>query len=340
MNILVIGAGTIGCIVGGYLAGSGYNVLLADGWPANVEALNQKGIKVSGSRGEHSFPAKAVLFNELKDLNQKFDFIFISVKSYDTSTFLGEIHRFLKPETIVISTQNGINEEMIATTIGSRYVIGAVTEMSGYMAGPGEVVETRRGGGFVIGELDGKTTQRVKGVAAVMEGTGHIQISDNVLGLLWSKLLWNSMMNPVTAISGLGTGRILQNDLYRKFVLEVGKEGYSVSNKKNIKLEPLTLIGVDPRRFNPDKHEEFLKEYEVLKLLPEPLDKLPSMAQDIKNNRKTEIDYINGFIVEAGKTVQVATPMNEEIISIVHGVESKHVVPSTSILDQLISKYL
>nr|WP_249317174.1 2-dehydropantoate 2-reductase [Bacillus sp. FJAT-50079] len=335
-----MGAGTVGSIIGGYLTGSGYNVLLADGWQVNVEVLNQKGLKVSGTRGEHSFPVKAVLYEELKGLNRKFDLIFISVKSYDTAASLEAIRPLMGPETIVISTQNGINEEMIAATIGSQHVIGAVTEMSGFMGAPGEVVETRMGGGFVIGELDGQMTSRVNDIASIMAGTGQIQISENVLGLLWSKLLWNSMMNPVTAISGLGTGRILQNDLFRKIALEIGKEGYTVSNKRNIHLEPLTLMGIDPRRFNPGRPKDVQLEYESLKQLPEPLDKMPSMAQDIKNGRKTEIDFINGFIVEAGKILRIPTPINEEVVSIMHEVESKRLVPSTQILDQLASKYL
>jgi len=340
MNILVVGAGTIGSIVGGYLSGGGYNVILADGWAANVDALNRQGLKVSGTRGDHNFRVTAIMMDEVRALKGPFDIIYICVKSYDTAAAVDSIRPLLAPETVVISTQNGINEEYIAEQIGPSHVIGAVTEMSGYMPAPGTVVETRKGGGFVLGELDGRDTTRLRNIANIMSCCGHIKISDNIMGILWSKLIWNSMMNPLTAIAGLGTGRILQDDAYRALALKVGMEGFSVSEKHQIRLEPLTLIGVDPRRLDPGKPWEIQAEDSALKQLPEPLDKMPSMAQDIKNGRRTEIDFINGILVEWGKRLGVPTPVNEEVVDTVHALEEKRLEPSPALLDGMAKRYL
>jgi len=340
MNILVSGAGTIGSIVGGYLSGSGYNVTLADGWSTNVKVLNQEGLKISGTRGEHHFIVKAIELQELRKLTGSFDIIFISVKTYDTESIADMIRPFVSDDTVVISTQNGISEEFLAARFGSNHVIGAVTEMSGYMLGPGNVVETRKNGGFVIGELDGQQTQRIREIASLMSPCGEIKITQNIMGILWSKLIWNSMMNPLTAISGLGTGSIIKNDRYRKLALKIGMEGFMVSRKHNIKLEPLSLIGVDPRKLDPNSPKEVLAEEERIKMLPEPLNKLPSMAQDIKNKRKTEIDYINGAVVEFGKKLGVCTPVNEEIIKVIHEIEQQPETQSPLKLDTIFDKYM
>lgn len=340
MKILVVGAGTVGSVVGGYLAGSGYNVVFADGWAENVDVLNREGLKLSGTRGDHHFRVKAVSMDELSILKESFDLIYISGKTYDTVSIIDSINKFISADTVVISTQNGISEEYVAAHIGSSHVIGAVTELSGYMTGPGAVVETRKNGGFVIGELDGTYTPRIQKIANIMSACGNIKISNNIMGILWSKLIWNSMMNPLTAISGWGTGRILQNDSYRRLALEVGKEGFSVSKKHDINLEPLTLMGIDPRRFDPDKPQELQAEEASLKQLPEPLDKMPSMAQDIKNGRRTEIDFINGIIVEWGKKLNVPTPVNEEVVKILHAVEEKRQVQSTELLDKMVKKFV
>lgn len=339
MNILVVGAGAVGCIVGGYLTESGYNVTLADGWPANVNALNTEGLKLSGPRGDHHIRVKAVPLEDIYDLKGPFDIIFISVKSYDTASVVASIRPLVSSETVVISTQNGINEEFICSEIGSDHVIGAVPELSGYLSGPGAAVETRKEGGFILGELDGRDTPRVRKIASIMYRCGIIKISSNVIGLLWSKLIWNGMLNPLSAISGLGLGRILQNDGYRGLAIEIGKEGFRVSKKHDVSLEPLTVIGADLRRLDPDQPVEVEKEDRSIKALPEPLDKMPSMAQDIKNGRRVEIDYINGILIEWGKKLGVPTPLNEEIVKTVHAVEDNRQIQSPTLLDAIVRKF-
>lgn len=339
MRILLVGAGAVGSIVGGALVRSGYDVTFADEWQDNINALNKDGLKITGVNGEKKISVKAIHFNEINTLKNKPQLVFISVKNYDTEKILGLISPLIKRGTVIISTQNGINEETIALKFGSEHVLGAVTELSGYMAGPGVVVETRKEGGFVIGELDGSDTERVHGIASIMSGCGKIKISHNIMGLLWSKLIWNSMLNPLTAISGFGTGKILQVDQYRRLAIEIGKEGYVVSNKHKIQLEPLTLMGIDPRRLNPSRPTEMQAEEAALKLLPEPLDKMPSMAQDIMKSRKTEIDYINGIVFQYGKKLGIPTPINEEVIQVLHSVEDKKLNQSPKLLDKILKKF-
>ena len=339
MKILLVGAGAVGSIVGGKLVGSGHDVIFADSWQENINVLNKEGLKLTGVNGDKKFVVNAIHLNEIKYIKEPQGIIFISVKNYDTEAILNLISFLIRRDTIIISTQNGINEEEIALKFGADHVIGAVTELSGYMAGPGVVVETRKEGGFVIGELDGADTERLHDISSVMSGCGKIKISHNIMGLLWSKLIWNSMLNPLTAISGFGTGKILQVDKYRKLAIEIGKEGYVVSNKHKIQLEPLTLMGIDPRRLNPSQPKEVQAEEAALQLLPEPLDKMPSMAQDIMKGRKTEIDYINGIVFQYGRKLGVATPINEEVIQVLHSVEEKRLNQSPELLDKILKKF-
>lgn len=339
MKMLLVGAGAVGSIVGGKLVGSGHDVVFADSWQENINELNKEGLKLSGVNGDKKFVVNAIHLDEIKNIKEHLGIIFISVKNYDTEKTLDLISPLIKKDTVIISTQNGINEEAIASKFGTEHVIGTVTELSGYMAGPGAVVETRKEGGFVIGELDGADTERIHALSSIMSGCGNIKISHNIMGLLWSKLIWNSMLNPLTAISGFGTGKILQVDKYRRLAIEIGKEGYAVSNGHKIQLEPLTLMGIDPRRLNPSRPAEIQAEEAALKLLPEPLDKMPSMAQDIMKGRKTEIDSINGIVFQYGKKLGIPTPINGEVIQTLHSVEEKKLNQSPELLDKILKKF-
>ena len=113
MEIVVVGAGAIGGALAGYLAGAGHGVTALDEWPTHVDAINRDGLLVSGARGENRFRLRAALWSDVATLALKPKLVFISVKTYDTERAARLVAPILAPETVVLSTQNGINEDFL-----------------------------------------------------------------------------------------------------------------------------------------------------------------------------------------------------------------------------------
>ena len=125
MRIGIIGAGAIGCMVGGLLTRAGHDVTLADQWPEHVEAMRKDGLRLSGTCGELLIPVKAMHLHELQRVTTPFDAVFIAVKSYDTewATALG-ISYLARPNGVVVDFQNGINDERVAAVAGRERTLG------------------------------------------------------------------------------------------------------------------------------------------------------------------------------------------------------------------------
>jgi 2-dehydropantoate 2-reductase len=336
MEIVVVGAGAIGGALAGYLAGAGHDVTALDEWLAHVDAINRDGLLVSGARGENRFRLRAVLWSDIATLALKPKIVFVSVKTYDTERAARLVAPILTPETVVLSTQNGINEDLLGNELGRDRIIGAVTEIGGYMVGAGEIVETRAGGGFVIGELDGNETVRARDVQRVMSACAPTTITPTIRNLLWSKLTWNCMMNPITALTGRGQGEVWTTPSLRELTLAVGREAAAVARADGTELEPLTFLGVDLPGLLSDSNElaQATKE-RVIKLYRRQIGKSTSMLEDTRNGRRTEVDSLNGYVFRRGEQFGVPVERNRALTHLVHLVEKGEAVVGDSLVDNL-----
>lgn len=339
MTLLVVGGGAIGGMLAGYLTLSGRPVLLVDGWAEHRDAIQRDGLRVDGARGDHLFHVDCEPMDKLPELAEKVEVAFIAVKSYDTEAALQAVGPLLGTDSVVASTQNGLNEERMAELFGRDRVVGVVVELGGYLAGPGHVVETRPDGGFVIGELDSGTSERCAQLKTLLEVCATTTISDNILGVLWSKLTWNCIMNPLTAVSGLGQGRMLSLPEGRRLVFDVAREAAAVAKAAAVDLEPLTFLGVDPRQFVGDSATKQRAERLLLDRYSTQLDKSTSMSQDIERGRRTEIDHLNGFIVMKGDALSVPTPLNRALVELMHSIEGGAARPDPAHLGRLVQIY-
>jgi len=129
-KIAVLGVGAIGGTVGAYLIRAGYDVTLIDQWAAHIEKIRSDGLKVTDLTGEFIVPAKALHLSDASSLKEPFDIVFLSVKSYDTlwSVYLIESH--LKKTGFILSTQNALNDEVVASVVGFNRTVGCVTTLS------------------------------------------------------------------------------------------------------------------------------------------------------------------------------------------------------------------
>jgi 2-dehydropantoate 2-reductase len=336
VRVVVIGAGAIGGTLAGHLAGAGHDVVAADGWVDHVAAIRERGLRVEGVRGEKLFALHAVTYDQLGQIQGPFDVAFVCVKSYETDHAASLLSPMVTSETTVVSTQNGLNEERLAGIFKADMVVGAVTEMGGSLPEPGLVVETRKDGGFLVGEMDGRRTERINRLARLMSDCAPTHVSDNITGVLWSKLLWNCMLNAGSAVTGMGQGRMVVDDMIRTQLIAVGREVARVAVAAEVRLEPLILMGVDPGAICSDDVSVATRaEQAVIELYRSQLDKVTSMLQDIRKGRRTEIDQLNGYVVAKATVLGLEVPLNAALVQLVHEIEAGRLLSDPNNIKEL-----
>lgn len=318
MKIAVVGAGAIGGIIGGVLSEEGEDIVLIDVDKDHVKAINEKGIKIDGARGELNVKVPALLPNEVKET---YDLIFFVVKATQTEDALKTSKNFLKDDSVLVCLQNGINEDYIALIIGERRTIGGLVGWGAENKGPGYLTQDSRGD-FTIGELDGSITDRVKKIADILGKVEPVVISENIWGHLWTKLLVNSSMSAIGAVTGYTYGETLKDDLAKRLVVKVMTEIVDVAQALGIKMEPIS--GVDPVIVTAKDEEKYQQVSAILDAVYAPHANVKTGALlDYKRGVKTEIGCWNGYVVEKAKEARVKVPVNSAIVGMVGEIENK-----------------
>ena len=337
-RIGIIGAGAIGCVVGGLLTRAGRDVTLIDQWPEHVEKMKRDGLRLSGTCGDHVIPVTALHIHEAQGLRDGFDAVFVSVKSYDTEWAAHLAASYLRrADGVVVDFQNGINDERVATVVGRERTLGCVITIGAGMYEPGHASRTDSGTvGFKLGELDGRDTERVRALAALMNDVAGAQVTKNLFGERWSKLAVNCMANPLAGLSGLGSAEVRSEPGPRRIAIHVGAEVILVGRAAGHEVEP--IYGVAAQRFVDavaGRGREDL-ERDVAAGAKFLTGGRPSMLQDVMRRRRTEVEHLNGLVSREGRRLHVPTPFNDTVVTTVnqHGVGN--LIPAPRNLDPLI----
>lgn len=334
-QMAVLGTGGIGSCIGADLTRAGHNVLLIDQWPAHVEAMKSHGLHVTMRGEEWQVPVQAAHLCELAALKLQFDIIFLTVKSYDTCWMVEFIKPYLKSDGVIVSTQNSLNDEWIAPLIGHGRDIGSAFELSAEVFQPGVVKRntdytTTR---FVLGELHGRITPRLQETAGILSAVGHTEVSTNIWGAKWSKLVLNTMTMTLCTISGLQSWELLRNPTYAAYAVKLGRETVNVGSALGYVLEPLAGL-LEAKDFSCPTDEELQK---MILHLASDVGKgaRTAMLQDQTKGRLTEVEYLNGLVARKGREVNVATPLNDRVTGLVKQIEQGHLQPNVANLKML-----
>jgi 2-dehydropantoate 2-reductase len=320
MRIGILGAGAIGCVVGGLLTRAGHDVTLMDQWPEHVEALKRHGLRLSGTCGDHVIPVKALHLHEMQRLGEPFDAAFIAVKSYDTEWATALAAAYLaRPDGVVVDFQNGVNDERVAAVAGRERTLGCVILIAAGMYEPGHAMRTDAGhAGFKVGELDGRDTPRARALAEMLSVVAPTTVTTNLWGERWSKLAINCMANPIAGLSGLGTAEVRVEPGPRRLAVLLGAEVIRVGRARGFEVEP--IWGIAPQRFLDAAEGRGLADVEadISREASSRAGGRPSLLQDVLRGRRTEIDALNGYVVAEGRKAGVPTPINEAVVELYH----------------------
>jgi len=304
-SIAIMGAGAIGSAIGGMLARAGHRVTLIGRAPHISEILSN-GLHISGIWGEHTVTDLRAMTSPPDEYQ---DVVFLTVKSYDTKTAARDALPMIGPDTTVVSMQNGIgNVETLAGVVGEARTVGAMAIFGAVVPEPGSVEVTVIASETLVGEIDGRQTSRAMDLARMLDGAGiPTKPSDNIMREIWHKALYNIALNPLSAIFQVTYGQIADNPDTRWLISEMISEAFLVAE----------AAGVDLGMDSPDEYLEILWN----RKLPPTRDHRSSMLQDIVRGKRTEIDYINGKVVELGREYGIPTPYNNAVVKIVRAKE-------------------
>ncbi len=301
MRIAIVGAGAMGSLFGGLLAEAGEDVVLVDVWEEHMRAINERGLRIRGVSGDRVVRVKATTKHAEVGV---VDLVLLQVKSYATEKAIRDALPMVGERTVVLTLQNGLgNVEKIAAVVGRERVLAGTTAHGATVLGPGEIYHAGRGP-TVIGEVDGRITDRVKAIAELFNRAGiETEVTDNIMGAVWTKMLANVAINALTAITGLYNGELLELEETKAVMLKAVDEAVAVAKAMGIK-----LLVEDPHEF-------------VLGIARATATNKSSMLQDVERGRRTEIDAINGMIVHYGRELGIPTPVNEALVAAVKGIE-------------------
>jgi 2-dehydropantoate 2-reductase len=333
-RIAVVGAGAIGGYTGGHMTRAGHDVTLIDAWPEHVEYMRKNGLHLSGltPAESHTVPVKALHVCDVQSLTRgrPVDIAFICVKSYDTIWATELIKPYLAPDAYVVSLQNCINEERIAQVVGWGKTLGCIASLvAAELYAPGRVKRTVPLGGdthtvYRVGETHGRITPRAEEVAALMRSADSAKVSTNLWGERWSKLVVNSMRNGLSAATGMSGNQRDGRDDTRRLSIRLGSEAVRVGQALGFKLERMLGMEAEPLALAGEGNRDALAEienilFEGAKKRSE--EQRPSMAQDIAKGRRTETDFINGYVAAKGEEIGVPALTHARMNEIVRQVE-------------------
>jgi 2-dehydropantoate 2-reductase len=347
-RIVVVGAGAIGGYTGGHMAQAGHDVTFIDGWPEHVEYMRQHGLQLSGltPAERHSIPVKAWHVCDVQRFVKEppIDIAFVCVKSYDTEWATHLIKPYLAPDGYVVSLQNCINEERIAAIVGWGRTVGCIASLvAAELHAPGHVKRTVPLGGdkhivYRVGEVHGRITPRAQEVAELVRSADSAKVTTNLWGERWSKLVVNSMRNGLSAATGLnGNARDAREDTFL-LSLRLGAEAVRVGQAAGFQLE--RMLGMEPEVLARagEGHQDAL--VEITEIVREGSKKRsdeqrPSMAQDMAKGRRTETDFINGYVAARGTEIGVPAPTHAKMNEAVKRVERGEVTASPAVVKGL-----
>lgn len=303
MRIGILGAGAMGCLYGAFLSrNDDSEVFLVDVRKDHIDLINREGLKVEED-GEEKTYTRLRGCTDARDVGEC-DLVLVFVKSTVTERAIQGALDLFGPDTVAMTLQNGLgNLEIIQAAVGRERVIGGTTAHGATMIRAGRI---RHGGNgiTVIGEPDGKRTSRIENIRTLFENAGlDTEISSNVIGLIWDKLLVNVGINGLTAITGIENGKLLNHPEMVDIMNRCVKEAAEVAK----------AMGIDLGYEDPAAHTR-----EVARATGE---NRSSMLQDMAGGNVTEIDMINGAIVKAGERLGIDTPYNSTVTALIKCLE-------------------
>ena len=319
-KIAFVGTGAQGASIGADFALAGFDVTFIEQWPAHVEAIREKGITVNLPM--HTINAKVPTFHfcQVAEIKEKFDFIFLVVKAYDTKWVKEMVSPILADDGFVIGLQNGMTHLDIASIVGAHRTIGAVIEIASNMFMPG--VTNRQNdqeeSWFALGAVDPAQQHHVEDVARLLRCSGRVEVTNDIKSCKWMKLVVNAAELIPSAILNLPLADAARTPGFLKVMRQAGYEAMQAALLDGAEIIP--IIGLPPITTNhPERYVDRIFD-EVLKTFSRP-DTLTTSLQDWRKGRRAEVKEVNGYAIDILRKAGLEAPVNQRVVEIALAIE-------------------
>jgi 2-dehydropantoate 2-reductase len=303
-KIYVLGAGAVGCYFGGMLARAQYDVTFI-ARPQRTQALNTSGLEMDCKAFHETVKVKASSdLSALKDA----DLVLLSVKSLDTERTLADVKFVLPSKAVILSLQNGVANIDIASNMIANPVYAAVVYVAAGMIGQRTMKHHGRGELLVgsPGIASSADDQNLTEICRLFEGAGvPCSIAPQIKRDMWLKFLVNCSFNAISGIGQISYGEMVKSPAIVKLIEEITKEFLAIAVFEDVNITMAEALAANDS------------------IATTMVTQVSSTAQDLAKGKMTEIDFLNGYIVELGKRYGVPTPYNESVHALVKMIESK-----------------
>ena len=303
-DVVIIGAGGMGALFGSILQAGGLKVVLQDTNLEHVEAIRREGLQIKGFGGDRKVKITAVSDpGQIQSAN----LLLFQCKGNASREAAQQVKHLTRQGAVCISFQNGLgNEEVIAEEVGPKNVLGGLTTMAGFMTGPGQIHDFSRVPSY-IGEMECRISERSLSIAGKLSKAGlETHAVQNIQLEIWKKLLGNISMSALSGLTNLKVAPLMAIPELRSVSFQAMEEALSVGLGLGLPLERDAVI-------------------EGMEMISQPGgtgDNKSSLCVDLLNQRRSEVDFIYGNVIEIGESKGIPTPTLKTLYALVKGVES------------------
>lgn len=301
-KVLVVGAGAVGGYFGAVLAKAGVDLTFLVR-KRSFQAIQENGLKVASTQGDFLIhPSLVVHPDEIEAV----DLIILAVKCQDVTLLLPQLAPLIEKGAVILTLQNGVRtEDEILAFYTTPCVVAGVAYITARLAQPGLIEHARRGI-ITLGELSGEKSSRADEIHRLLSAAGiTCRLSKHIRRAKWEKLCWNATFNPLSVLLNNPIGLVLQHLALKELVRKGIAEIIAVAVSEGIVLDPKIMDQTIDVSYD-------LKDFYT------------SMYEDYQNGKETEVEYLNGDLVQRGKKNGVPTPIHETLYALIKGLEAKN----------------
>lgn len=303
MKVLVLGAGAMGCLFGAALHRAGAAVTLVDINAEHVDAINASGLELDLRSGIERLPIRALLPAEI---NQPADLVLVFTKTFHTQAALEGIAGAIGDHTHLLSLQNGLgNDKRLAGFVSAERVMVGASMLPSDLVGPGRIRSHGEGYSRLYPAFGGDVAMASRTAALLTQGGLETVLDPRIHEVIWSKAIFNATMNPLCALTRRTPGFLGANPESRATIMAAVAEGVAAAHANGVMVDSQPIY---------DLTEVSMTDH---------ADHEPSMLQDLNAGRRTEVDAINGAIVQAARKAGVSAPVLETLWHLVKLEEAK-----------------
>lgn len=334
MKILLVGAGSIGGTTAVMLKEHGVDIEIVEANKERAEKIRSEGLSLTGALGDHC--QKLTVYTGSDEITKVYDVCIIATKFFALQAVAREYMPYVKERGLFVSMQNGICTGRLAEVVGKNRTVGCMIGFGATLQADGTINVTSKGE-LKIGRLNGAMNQQISELAYIYNALLPTKAVKNIEECLYSKLIVNSCINSIAALTGENVGTMMASAKAKSIFLEIAREATLAAKKSGLHVPPYAKVlnynllilseagwykkicaavtGIVGKKFG---------------------DVRPSTLQSLDRGEKTEIDIFNGYIIEQGKKAGVPTPVNDQIYAFIKAIENGEAKSSMENLDKIV----